>query len=181
MRYNAGVLGGTWNAMYYSDLGHGIFDGADIVQNFELLNPARNYFGKYYDLYAKVDTEPKRFLEFERWWGGYFLLNEAEMKWIVEQLFVGNRLSKNEAQLEPGRNVDIKHIRAPIIVFASYGDNITPPQQALNWIIDTYTDEREIAIRGQRIIYMVHEQVGHLGIFCPPRLRRRSTRKSPRH
>ncbi|MEM8701720.1 MAG: DUF3141 domain-containing protein [Pseudomonadota bacterium] len=170
MRYNGGILGGTYNAMFYSDLGHGVFDGADIVQNFELLNPARNYFGKYYDLYAKVDTEPHRFLEFERWWGGYFLLNEAEMKWIVEQLFVGNRLSKNEAQLEPGRNVDIKEVRAPIIVFASFGDNITPPQQALNWILDTYADEREIAIRGQRIIYMVHDQVGHLGIFVSSKI-----------
>ncbi|WP_029063600.1 DUF3141 domain-containing protein [Labrenzia sp. DG1229] len=170
MRYNGGILGGTWNAMYYSDLGHGVFDGADIVQNFELLNPSRNYFGKYYDLYARVDTEPHRFLEFERWWGGYFLLNEAEMKWIVEQLFVGNRLSKNEAQLEPGRNVDIKQIRAPIIVFASFGDNITPPQQALNWIIDSYADEREIVIRGQRIIYMVHDQVGHLGIFVSSKI-----------
>jgi pimeloyl-ACP methyl ester carboxylesterase len=173
MRYNAGVLGGTWNAMYYSDLGHGVFDGADIVQNFELLNPARNYFGKYYDLYSRVDTERERFLEFERWWGGYFLLNEAEMKWIVEQLFVGNRLAKNEAQLEPGRNVDIKQIRAPIIVFASWGDNITPPQQALNWIMDTYADEREIAIRGQRIIYMIHEQVGHLGIFVSSKIARK--------
>ncbi|GAB4523696.1 MAG: TerB family tellurite resistance protein [Roseibium sp.] len=173
MRYNAGVLGGTWNAMYYSDLGHGVFDGADIVQNFELLNPARNYFGKYYDLYSKVDTERERFLEFERWWGGYFLLNEAEMKWIVEQLFVGNRLAKNEAQTEPGRNVDIKQIRAPIIVFASWGDNITPPQQALNWIMDTYADEREIAIRGQRIIYMIHEQVGHLGIFVSSKIARK--------
>ncbi|MEO0977650.1 MAG: DUF3141 domain-containing protein [Pseudomonadota bacterium] len=170
MRYNGGILGGTYNAMFYSDLGHGVFDGADIVQNFELLNPSRNYFGKYYDLYAKVDTEPHRFLEFERWWGGYFLLNEAEMKWIVEQLFVGNRLSKNEAQLEPGRNVDIKQVRAPIIVFASFGDNITPPQQALNWILDTYADEREIAIRGQRIIYMVHDQVGHLGIFVSSKI-----------
>ncbi|WP_306143367.1 DUF3141 domain-containing protein [Roseibium sp. MMSF_3412] len=170
MRYNGGILGGTYNAMFYSDLGHGVFDGADIVQNFELLNPARNYFGKYYDLYSKVDTEPQRFLEFERWWGGYFLLNEAEMKWIVEQLFVGNRLSKNEAQLEPGRNVDIKQVRAPIIVFASFGDNITPPQQALNWILDTYADEREIAIRGQRIIYMVHDQVGHLGIFVSSKI-----------
>ncbi|MEM5584619.1 DUF3141 domain-containing protein [Roseibium sp. AS2] len=170
MRYNAGVLGGTWNAMYYSDLGHGIFDGADLVQNFEQLNPSRNYFGKYYDLYAKVDTEPSRFLEFERWWGGYFLFNEAEMRWIVEQLFVGNRLSKNEAQLEPGINVDIRRVRAPIIVFASWGDNITPPQQAINWIMDTYTDEREIAIRGQRIIYMIHDQVGHLGIFVSSKI-----------
>ncbi|MCV0427638.1 MAG: DUF3141 domain-containing protein [Roseibium sp.] len=170
MRYNGGLLGGTINAMYSSDLGHGVFDGADIVQNFELLNPGRNYFGKYYDLFSKIDTEPQRFLDFERWWGGYFLLNEAEMKWIVEQLFVGNKLSKNEAQLEPGRNVDIKQIQAPIIVFASWGDNITPPQQALNWIVDNYTDEREIAIRGQRIIYMVHDQVGHLGIFVSSKI-----------
>jgi hypothetical protein len=29
----------------------------------------------------------------------------------------------------------------------------------------TYSDEQEIKIRGQRIIYMVHEKVGHLGIF----------------
>ncbi len=35
----------------------------------------------------------------------------------------------------------------------------------MNWIVDTYADEHEIRIRGQRIIYMVHETVGHLGIF----------------
>ena len=52
-----------------------------------------------------------------------------------------------------------------MIVFASRGDNITPPPQALNWIVDTYTDESEIEIRGQRILYTVHEEVGHLGIF----------------
>jgi acyl dehydratase len=50
-------------------------------------------------------------------------------------------------------------------VFASHGDNITPPQQALNWIVDAYASEDEIRIRGQRIVYMVHEKVGHLGIF----------------
>ena len=61
--------------------------------------------------------------------------------------------------------IDLKTIRSPIIVFASWGDNITPPQQALNWIVDTYADEQEIKIRGQRIIYMVHDKVGHLGIF----------------
>jgi tellurite resistance protein len=61
--------------------------------------------------------------------------------------------------------VDIKAIRSPIIVFASRGDNITPPQQALNWIPATYADVEEIRIRGQRIVYMVHPEVGHLGIF----------------
>jgi len=165
MRYNGGVFGGTWIPMMLADLGGGIFDGAHLVQNFELLNPARTMFRKYTDLYRDVDRGVDRFLEFETWWGGFFLLNEPEIRWIVEQLFVGNRLVKNEARLEPGRPVDLKTIRSPIIVFASHGDNITPPQQALNWITETYSDVDEVRIRGQRIVYMVHEQVGHLGIF----------------
>jgi pimeloyl-ACP methyl ester carboxylesterase len=165
MRYNAGVLGGTWIPMLLSDLGGGIFDGAHLVQNFELLSPARTMFRKYVDLYRDIDKGDAKFLEFERWWGGFFLMTEAEIRWIVEQLFVGNRLVKNEARIEPGRPVDLKAIRAPIIAFASHGDNITPPQQALNWIAETYADVSEIRIRGQRIIYMVHDQVGHLGIF----------------
>jgi pimeloyl-ACP methyl ester carboxylesterase len=165
MRYNGGVLGGTWIPMWLADIGGGVFDGAHLVQNFELLNPARTMFRKYVDLYRDVDRGVDRFLEFETWWGGFFLLNEPEIRWIVEQIFVGNRLVKNEARLEPGRPVDLKAIRSPIIVFASHGDNITPPQQALNWITETYSDVQEIRIRGQRIVYMVHDQVGHLGIF----------------
>lgn len=165
LRYTAGLLGGTWQPMFLSDLGGGLFDGAHLVMNFETQNPSRNYFKKYYDLFARIDTERERFLEFERWWGGFFLLNEQEIRWIVQEIFVGNRLVRNMAQLEPGRTVDIKNVRAPIIVFASHGDNITPPQQALNWIADSYADVQEIRIRGQRIIYMVHNEVGHLGIF----------------
>ncbi len=165
MRYNAGVLGGTWIPMMLSDLGGGIFDGANLVQNFEMMNPSRTLFRKYTDLFRDIDKGDEVFLEFEKWWGGFFLLNESEIKWIVEQLFVGNRLVKNEARIEPGRPIDLKAIRAPIVVFASHGDNITPPQQALNWIAETYSDVSEIRIRGQRIVYMVHDQVGHLGIF----------------
>lgn len=107
------------------------------------------------------------------WSGGYFLLNEAEIHWIVEQLFVGNRLVKNTAQLEPGVPIDIKAVKGPIFVFASQGDNITPPQQALNWIAATYADEEEIRIRGQRIIYMLHDEVGHLGIFVSSKVARK--------
>ena len=170
MRYNAGVVGDTWIPMFLSDLGGGLFDGAHLVQNFELLNPARTLFRKYTDLFRDIDEGDAAFLEFEKWWGGYFLMTEAEIRWIVEQLFVGNRLVKNEARIEPGRPVDPKAIRAPIIVFASHGDNITPPQQALNWIAETYADVNEIRIRGQRIVYMVHDEVGHLGIFVSSRI-----------
>ena len=165
MRYNGGLLGGATPALLLSDLGHGEFDGAWLVTNFEMLNPGRNYFGKYYDLFSAPDGNRDRFLEFERWWGGFHFMNEAEIRWIVEEIFVGNKLSRGAAQVEPGRTLDFKAIRSPIIVFASWGDNITPPQQALNWICDTYVDEHEIRIRGQRIIYMIHDKVGHLGIF----------------
>ncbi|MCP9626560.1 DUF3141 domain-containing protein [Rhodopseudomonas palustris] len=165
MRYNGGLLGGILPALLLSDLGGGEFDGVHLVSNFELLNPGRNYFGKYFDLYSDPEKSRASFLEFERWWGGFHFMNEQEIRWIVEQLFVGNRLSRGEARIERGRQLDLKAIRSPIIVFASRGDNITPPQQALNWIVDTYADEHEIRIRGQRIVYMVHDKVGHLGIF----------------
>nr|WP_236638352.1 DUF3141 domain-containing protein [Mangrovicoccus ximenensis] len=165
MRYSGGLAGGVLPAMLSGDLGGGIFDGADLVDNFEKLNPARNYFGNYFDLYQNVDKGVPRYLGFEKWWGGFYLMTTEEITWIVENLFVGNKLAKNMAQLEPGRNIDLKQIQAPIICFASHGDNITPPGQALNWIIDTYADELEIEIQGQRILYMVHDQVGHLGIF----------------
>lgn len=165
MRYFGGLFGGVVPALLLSDLGHGEFDGAHLVANFEQLDPGRNYFRKYYDLFADVEGKRHRFLDFERWWGGFHFLSEAEIRWTVEQLFVGNRLARGEARIVHGHHLDLRLIRAPIILFASWGDNITPPPQALNWVADTYADEREIRVRGQRVLYMVHEKVGHLGIF----------------
>ncbi|HJS38082.1 MAG TPA: DUF3141 domain-containing protein, partial [Burkholderiales bacterium] len=42
---------------------------------------------------------------------------------------------------------------------------ITPPQQAFNWVADVYGSTDEIKARGQVIIGLVHQDVGHLGIF----------------
>ncbi len=106
-----------------------------------------------------------RFLEFERWWGGFYLFNEEEIRWIVNNLFVGNKLTYGEARLGPGRYFDLKSIKQPIIVFASMGDNITPPQQAFNWIADVYSSSEEIKANGQTIVGLLHEDIGHLGIF----------------
>jgi len=173
MRYNGGLMGGVMPALLLADLGGGKLDGAWLVLNFEFLNPSRNFFSQYYDLFRDIDRGGERFLEFQKWWGGYFWMNEAEIRWIVEQLFVGNKLARGDAMLEHAMRVDMKKIRAPIIVFASHGDNITPPQQALNWIIDCYASEDEIKLAGQRIIYMVHDKVGHLGIFVSSTIAKR--------
>jgi pimeloyl-ACP methyl ester carboxylesterase len=165
MRYSGGLLGGSWMSLLASDLGNGKFDGAYLVENFESLNPANTYWNKYHNLWKNVDTERERFLEFEKWWGGYFLMNEEEIRWIVDNLFIGNKLARGEIKGAPGTYVDLKAIRSPIIIFSSKGDNITPPQQAINWISDVYSSTAEIKANGQVIVALVQEDVGHLGIF----------------
>ena len=165
MRYTGGLLGGSWLATFTSDIGHGIFDGAWLVQNFENLNPANTFWKKPYNLFSKVDTEAPNYLEFERWWGGHVNLTAKEMQFIVNELFVGNKLAAGEIKSSSGTAIDFRNIRSPIVVFCSKGDNITPPQQALGWILNLYDDVDEIRSYGQTIVYSVHESVGHLGIF----------------
>ncbi len=174
MRYSGGLMGGTWLASMAGDIGHGRFDGAYLVNNFENLNPSNTYWSKLYNLYAKVDTEGERFLEFEKWWGGHYLLNKEEMEWISQNLFVGNKLSRGQVQSFDGQHrVDLRNIRTPIVVFASWGDNITPPQQAFNWVADVYASTEEIKANGQVIVALMHEQVGHLGIFVSGQVAKR--------
>jgi hypothetical protein len=165
LRYLGGILGGTWITALLGDLGHGKFDGANLVANFERMNPANTLWKKPYNVYENVDTEGARFLGFETWWGSPVLLNATEMQWITDNLFVGNKLTAGALRTSDGLRIDLKNIKSPIIVFCSKGDDITPPQQALDWIIDLYSDEQEIELSGQTIVYTLHESVGHLGIF----------------
>ena len=165
MRYTGGILGGAWLTALCGDVGAGKFDGANLVANFEQLNPANTYWTKEYNVYSKVDTEKERFLSFETYWGSPVLLNAGEMQWIVDNLFVGNRLSTGQIRTSDGLRVDLRNIKSPILCFCSLGDNITPPQQALDWILDLYDNADEIVANGQTIIYSLHQSIGHLGIF----------------
>lgn len=165
MRYTGGLLGGSWLTALMSDLGRGKFDGGYLVDNFENLNPANTYWAKNYNLWSKVDTEAERFLGFERWWGGHVNLNAEEIQWIVDQLFIGNRLATAELTTADGVRIDLRNISSPILCFASEGDNITPPQQAIGWILDCYEKDDDILANEQTIVYAIHDSVGHLGIF----------------
>ena len=165
MRYSGGLLGGSWLTALTGDLGHGKFDGAWLVQNFENQNPANTLWTKQYNLYSKIDTEAPRYLGFEKWWGGHVNLNAEEIQFIVDELFVGNNLAAGRIQTSDGTTIDLRNIRSPIVVFCSKGDNVTPPQQALDWILDLYENVDDIRSFGQTIVYTIHELVGHLGIF----------------
>jgi len=165
MRIAGGLTGGVWATRFLADLGNGRFDGAWLAQNFEALKPAKAIWEKYANLFTHIDSERGRFLEFERWWGGYYWLSREEMVAIVENLFIGNKLEQSEIRICDCCTVDLRRIRNPVVIFASYGDNITPPHQALGWIPAVYPDTGELKAAKQRIVYLTNPHVGHLGIF----------------
>ncbi|GAB4400111.1 MAG: DUF3141 domain-containing protein [Rhodoferax sp.] len=164
LAYTAVWTGGSWPSVLLADLGAGYFDGAWLVENFERLDPARSLWDKPYALWRQIDTDAERFLAFERWWGSFFRLTAAEIEAISEQLFIGNKLVLGQMESAQGA-IDLKAIEAPILVLCSWADTITPPPQALNWIIDTWGDERAIAAAGRVIVYLIHNEAGHLGLF----------------
>ena len=148
-----------------SDLGGGIFDGAWLISNFDNLNPANTLWSKPYNVWANPEKEENRYLEFEKWWGAFVRLRGEELQYMVNNLFVGNKLSTAQIVTKDGIRLDIRNIKSPILCFCSKGDNITPPQQALDWILDNYDSVNEIRKYGQTIIYCLHETAGHLAIF----------------
>jgi hypothetical protein len=165
MRLSGGLLGGAWLAEFTADIGDGRFDGAWLAMNFENLNPGNALWDKYANLFANIDTEPDRFLDFERWWNGFYSLSHEEISAIVENLFIGDQVEHGVFRVCEGCVADLRRIRNPLVIFASYGDNISPPHQALGWIPVVYEDTAALKAAGQRIVYLINRHVGHLGIF----------------
>jgi pimeloyl-ACP methyl ester carboxylesterase len=165
MRLMGGFVGGVWLNHFLADANGGRFDGAWLVQNFENLKPGNAYFEKYANLFTKIDAEAERFLDFERWWSGFYRLSREEIVSIVEDLFIGNELEQGQVRLDDHCSVDLRTVRNPLVIFASYGDNITPPRQALGWIPAVYKSTEDLKSCNQRIVYLTNQKIGHLGIF----------------
>ena len=170
MRYSGGLLGGSWLTALTSDLGAGKFDGVWLVENFDNLNPANWLWSKQYQVYAKVDTEGPRYLEFEKWWGAFIMTNGEEMQWLVDELFVGDKLTHNQLLSSDGKLFDFRNIASPIICFTSFGDDISPPQQTLGWVLDVYRDLEDIVAQDKTIVYCLAQKAGHLALFVSSRV-----------
>lgn len=165
MRVMGGFVGGVWLAHFLADLNQDRFDGAWLVQNFENLKPGNAVWDKYANLFTKIDTESDRFLDFERWWNGFYRLSGEEIVSIVEDLFIGNKLEQGQVRIDDHCTIDLTTIKNPLVIFASYGDNITPPHQALGWVPAVYKNTDALEKAGQRIVYLTNPHIGHLGIF----------------
>ena len=164
MRLVGGLLGGSWMTSFLADLGNGRFDGAWLIQNFENLKP-ETVWDKYANLYLNVDNERDRFLEFERWWNGWYSFSREEIVEIVDHLFIGNELERGTLNLGDEVKIDLHNLRNPLVIFASSGDNITPPHQALAWLKAVYKSTDALKQARQRIVYLINPHIGHLGIF----------------
>ena len=103
-------------------------------------------------------------------------MTKQEYRAIVDNLFAGNRLARG-IELPRGPKIDLKNITSPVVVFASWGDNISPPQQALNWIDDVYGHEDRIVALGRVIVYLLAEDAGHLSIFVGGQVARKEHRE----
>jgi hypothetical protein len=165
MRYAGGLAGGSWLTPVASDLGNGMFDGTWLVLNFDNLGPANWLWGKQYHVYADIDAGADRYLAFEQWWGDFIQLRGDELQFLVDNLFIGDKLTRNQLHATDGTTSDIRNVTSPIIAFTSAGDNISPPPQALGWITDLYPDVAAIRAADQTIVYCVTEKIGHLALY----------------
>ena len=148
-----------------SDLSNGKFDGTWLVLNFDSLGPANWLWGKQYEVYTEVDTGGERYLKFEKWWGDFIQLNGDELQFLVDNLFIGDKLTRNQLHSRDGVTFDVRNITSPIIVFTSSGDNISPPPQSLGWIVDLYRDVDDIRAKDRTIVYCLSQKIGHLALF----------------
>jgi hypothetical protein len=180
MRLGGAFGGGAWLTHLAADLGAGRFDGADLVQNFELLRPEA-VWKKYDSLWAQPEHEHDRFLEFERWWSAFYFLGREEILSIVRDLFLGNKLERGEIVIDGHCQADLRQFTTPLVIFCSWGDNITPPHQALGWVRAVHGSTGDLVAAGQRVVYLLHEQVGHLGIFVSAEIALRQHRAILRH
>ena len=165
MRYAGGLNGGSWLTALTSDLNKGKFDGTWLVLNFDKLGPANWLWEKQYGVYANVDTDGPRYLGFEEWWGDFIQLNGGELQFLVDNLFIGDKLMRNELKASDGTVFDTRNVTSPIIIFTSLGDNISPPQETLGWILDQYRGVDDIRATRQTIVYCVAQKIGHLALF----------------
>jgi hypothetical protein len=180
MRLSGALTGGVWATHWLADLGAGRFDGAWLVQNFEWLRP-EGLWKKYDGLFADPGREHDRFLEVERWWNAFYFLGREEILAIVRELFIGNRLQTGEVVIDGHCHANLARVRTPLLIFSSHGDNITPPHQALGWLQTVYPSTQTLVEAGQRIVYLLHRDVGHLGIFVSADVARREHRSILHH
>ena len=179
MRYLGGLLGGSWLTALANDMGKGKFDGAWLVMNFDSLNPA-NWLGANSTTCMPTSTPTARATSSSRSGGATRAAQRRRVAVPRRQSLRRRQAGAQPDEVDARGTFDLRNVTSPIIVFTSEGDNISPPQQTLGWILDLYRNVDEIRATGRTIVYCVNDKVGHLAIFVSRKSAPRKTRSSCR-
>ena len=92
-------------------------------------------------------------------------MNEEEIRWIVNNLFIGNKLAQGEARLGPGRYFDLQVDQAADHRVRVDGRQHHAAAAGVQLDRRCLLPDRGDQGHGQTIVGLIHEDVGHLGIF----------------
>ena len=112
-------------------------------------------------LLAHID-EPEsveRYIERRRWFAWSQQLPDRFRDWMIEELFVTNRLISNELRVKEGI-VTLESISCPVFLIAGSDDEFTPPEQV--WAL-----ERHISTPPEHITRRLVNG-GHLSLIIDP-------------
>jgi poly(3-hydroxyalkanoate) synthetase len=112
-------------------------------------------------LLAHID-EPEsveRYIERRRWFAWSQQLPDRFRDWMIEELFLTNRLISNELRVEEGI-VALESISCPVFLIAGSDDEFTPPEQM--WALERYISTPPEHIT-RRLV-----NGGHLSVIIDP-------------
>jgi poly(3-hydroxybutyrate) depolymerase len=137
--------------------GGGVLPGEAMLAGFVIINP-QSEISRQLDLVARIrDPEHvERYGAFEDWYKHTQPIPGAFYLWIVEHLFLHNRLIRGELEID-SEIVELARIEMPLNLLAGATDHITPPEQVYATACAVSTPPEDIA----KFI----SSGGHLGLF----------------
>ena len=98
----------------------------------------------------------ERYLDLKRWFEWTEDMPAAFSDWIIQQLFVSNRLISGGLEVG-GRAVMLDAITCPLVLIAGTADHITPPEQV--WALERYVSTPPAQVSRRSV------EAGHLGLL----------------
>ena len=153
------ALGGSDLAFYrwVVEQGGGVLKGEHMLNGFILIKP-ENEIAKQLQLLTHINDADhlERHRHFETWFKHVQDIPGAFNLWIVEHLFMENRLVNGTLEIG-GERVDLGRIDCPLFLLGGARDHITPPTQvfaAADHVSTPAADVEKLVNSG-----------GHLGLF----------------
>lgn len=135
----------------------GLQRGIGQVIGFKAFKPAAE-FQRAMGLLANIDDPGyvQHYLEIKGWFEWSQEIPREFYEWILEHLFVSNRLVSGELEVAGG-TVDLAAISCPLYLIAGGSDFIAPPEQV--WALERYTSTPPDQVTRELV------DAGHLSLF----------------